>query len=205
MKVLLINGSSHKNGCTNRALEEIARTLSVEGVESEIVWTGNKITGCMAGWSCKKTGRCVIDDLVNEVAEKMKSSDGLIVGTPVYYASPNGTLLSFLDRLFFSSSAHMKFKPASMIASARRAGTTASLDVLSKYFSINQMPVVSSTYWNMVHGFTPEDVEKDLEGLQSMRNLARNMAWLLKSIEAGKKAGLELPASETGEHTNFIR
>lgn len=205
MKVLLINGSPHKNGCTYTALSEVARSLTDNGVEAEIYWMGNDaIHGCTACGMCGKTGKCIFDDCVNEISEKMAECDGLIVGTPVYYASPNGSIYSLLDRLFFfcPSLAH---KPAAAVASARRAGTTASIDGLNKYFTIKQMPVVSSTYWNMVHGSCAEDVLKDEEGLQTMRNLGKNMAWLIKCIEAGKNAGIDIPTADSGAKTNFIR
>lgn len=205
MKVLLINGSPHKSGCTYTALSEVAKSLNNNGVDSEIVWIGNgAVHGCIACGGCKTTGKCVFDDGVNEISAKMAECDGLVVGTPVYYASPNGSLYSLLDRLFgiCPSLAH---KPAAAVASARRGGTTAALDGLNKYFTIRQMPVVSSTYWNMVHGNTPGDVMKDEEGLQTMRNLGTNMAWLIKCVEAGKKAGIDIPTAETGNKTNFIR
>lgn len=205
MKVLLINGSPHKNGCTYTALSEAAASLNENGIETEIFWIGNKaIHGCIACGGCKDTGRCVFDDGVNDVSDKMAECDGLIIGTPVYYASPNGSLYSLLDRLFgiCPSLAH---KPAAAVASARRGGTTAAIDGINKYFTIRQMPVVSSTYWNTVHGNTPEEVKQDKEGLQTMRNLGKNMAWLIKCIDAGKKAGIDIPVAESSEKTNFIR
>lgn len=205
MKVLLINGSPHKNGCTNRALTEVAASLNSNGIETEIVWIGNKgIHGCIDCRSCKTTRRCAFDDGVNEISDKMAECDGLIVGSPVYYASPNGSLYSLLDRLF-GICPSLLHKPAAAVVSARRGGTTAALDGLNKYFMIRQMPVVSSTYWNMVHGNSPEEVEQDKEGLQSMRNLGKNMAWLIKCIEAGKAAGIPVPTADSGEKTNFIR
>lgn len=204
MKVLMINGSPEKNSCTERALKEIAGTLKSDGIDSEIVQIGREvIRGCQACGACKKLGKCAFDDIVNQIAGRLDDIDGFIVGTPVYYASGNGTVYSFMDRLFYSSGSRLRHKPAAAVAAARRAGTTAALDTLNKYFTINQMPVVSSTYWNMVHGFTPSDVEKDLEGLQTMRNIGHNMAWLLKCIEAGKKEGIE-PACESGAWTHFI-
>jgi multimeric flavodoxin WrbA len=205
MNVLLINGSPHKEGCTNRALREVSESLNKEGVETEILHIGNKaIHGCIACGKCAKTGRCIFgDDLVNEILDKMDQVDGLVVGSPVYYASANGSLFSLLDRLFFAGR-DFAFKPAAAVASARRAGTTATFDALNKYFTISQMPVVSSRYWNMVHGKTPEDVEQDLEGLQTMRALGKNMAWLLKCMEAGKAAGISLPLQEEKLWTNFI-
>ena len=206
MKVLMINGSPEKDSCTNRALTEIANTLKAEGIDSEIVSIGRDvIRGCLACHACEKLGHCVIDDAVNKVADRLDEFDGFIVGSPVYYASGNGTVYSFLDRLFFSANHKLRYKPAAAVAVARRAGTTATLDTLNKYFTINEMPVVSSTYWNMVHGFTPADVEKDLEGLQTMRNIGHNMAWLLRCIDAGHKAGVAGPASERGAWTHFIQ
>lgn len=205
MKVLMINGSPEKNSCTGRALEEIAKTLKDEGIESEIIQIGREtIKGCQACGACEKLGRCVIDDIVNKIAARLDEFDAFIAGSPVYYASGNGTLYSFLDRLFYSAGSKLRHKPAAAVSCARRAGTTATLDTLNKYFTINEMPVVSSTYWNMVHGFTPADVERDLEGMQTMRNIGHNMAWLLKCIEAGKKAGIEPNASERGAWTHFI-
>ena len=205
MKVLLINGSPHKNGCTNRALSEVAGELEKIGIETEILWIGtNSGHGCIACGGCSDTGKCVFDDCVNELSEKMAECDGLVIGSPVYYASPNGALLGILDRLF-GICPHLLHKPGAAVTSARRGGTTASLDVLNKYFTIRQMPVVSSTYWNMVHGSCAEDVEKDTEGLQTMRNIGRNMAWLIKCIDAGKKNGIEIPTADSGEKTSFIR
>ncbi|MDY2736048.1 flavodoxin family protein [Intestinibacter sp.] len=206
MKVLLINGSPKKEGCTYTALSVVAKALNEEGIETEIFHVGNKpIAGCMGCGFCRKTGKCKFDDTVNECASKAKEADGIIVGSPVHYASASGMITSFMDRLFFSSSAALQYKPAAVVASARRAGTTATLDQLSKHFTISNMPLVSSCYWNMVHGNTPEDVMQDLEGLQIMRTLGRNMAWLLKSIEAGKKAGIQMPIKEDKIKTSFIR
>lgn len=205
MNVLLINGSPHKEGCTNRALREVSESLNKEGINTEILHIGNKaIHGCIACGKCATTGRCIFgDDLVNEILDKVDQIDGLVVGSPVYYASANGSLFSLLDRLFFAGR-DFAFKPAAAVVSARRAGTTATFDALNKYFTISQMPVVSSRYWNMVHGKTPEDVEQDLEGLQVMRMLGTNMAWMLKCIEAGKAAGISLPVQEEKMWTNFI-
>ncbi len=187
MKVLLINGSPHKNGCTARALEEVAKTLNEEGIDSEIIFIGNKdIRGCISCDSCAKTGKCVFDDIVNEVASKFKDVQGIVFGTPTYYASANGTLRSFLDRLFYSTNFSKRMKVGAAVVSSRRAGSTTAFDEINKYFSISEMPIVSSTYWNEVHGFDRSDVEKDLEGLQTMRNLARNMAFLIKAIDASK-------------------
>ncbi len=205
MKVMLINGSPNEYGCTYTALAEIAKTLGEHKVETEIIHIGKRpIRGCQDCDTCRK-GACVFDDdIVNLVAERMRGADGLVVGSPVYFASANGGLVCLLDRLFRvgDSFAH---KPAAAIASARRAGTTAALDVLNKYFLIAQMPVVSSSYWNMVHGNTPEEVLQDEEGLQIMRNLGHNMAWLLQCIEEAKKAGIIPPQAERTYRTNFIR
>lgn len=206
MKVILLNGSPHEQGCTYTALQEVAGALGASGIETELIQMGKQpIAGCTACGACKKTGRCVFSgDSVNETLEKMEQADGLVVGSPVYYASPNGSIVSYLDRLFFAGNC-FAYKPAAAVASARRAGTTATLDMLNKYFSISNMMVVSSQYWNMVHGSCPEDVRKDEEGLQTMRVLGNNMAWLLKSIEAGKAAGIALPDQEERKYTNFIR
>lgn len=202
-KVLLLNGSPHVRGCTATALEEVERTLLQEGIETELIQVGGKsIRGCISCGRCEELGRCVFDDLVNETASKLREADGLVVGSPVYYASPNGSLLAFLDRLFYSSSFPMHMKVGAAVVSCRRGGNTASFDVLNKYFTISGMPVASSTYWNQVHGFTAEDVKKDLEGLQTMRNLGRNMAFLIRAIsDAREKYGL--PEVERGSFTSF--
>ena len=206
MKVLLVNGSPHKEDCTYTALAEVAGALEKDGIGTEIVWLGQTPTiGCMGCGACGKLGKCVHDDVVNVLAEKAKECDGLIVGSPVHYAAASGQITCVLDRLFYSASASLKYKPAAAIVSARRAGTTAALEQLNKYFTINQMPLVSSRYWPMVHGNTPEQVRQDEEGMQIMRYLARNMAWLLKCIEAGRNAGIAAPAEETRVFTNFIR
>lgn len=210
MKVLLFNGSSNEHGCTYTALKEIADVLENNGIDSEIIQIGKgPIRDCIGCGACRKVGgQCVFkDDIVNEAIEKAKDADGFIFGSPVYYAHPSGRLLSFMDRLFYAGGANFKFKPAAAIASARRAGTTASLDAIIKHFTINQMPVVSSNYWPMVHGGQncPDDVKKDLEGLQVMRTLGNNMAWLLKCIDAGKKSGINYPTEEERVWTNFIR
>ncbi len=211
MKVLLLNGSPHKNGCTYTALEEISKTLQEEGIESEIFQLGNDIiSGCRGCNACAKLGKCVIEDKVNEFVNKAEDFDGFIFGSAVHYAGATGSITSFLDRAFFSAARAGKIeiflhKPGAAIASARRAGTTATLDQLSKYFTITQMPIISGRYWNMVHGHTPDEVRKDLEGMQNMRILARNMAWHLKCQEAGKKAGIPMPKTEETIYTNFIR
>lgn len=202
-RVLLINGSPRKNGCTARALQEIEAVLNAEGIETDLIQVGSaNVRGCVSCRVCYKTGRCVIDDVVNEAAELFERADGLIVGSPVYYGSPNGTLLSFLDRLFYSTHFSKQMKVGAAVVSCRRGGNTASFDVLNKYFTISSMPVVSSTYWNQVHGFTPEDVEKDLEGLQTMRNLARNAAFLIRAIAAEREEN-GLPEQERDSFTSF--
>ena len=202
-KVILINGSPHPNGCTATALKEMVTVFEQEGIETELIQIGNKqIRGCIACGSCSKTGKCVFDDAVNEVAAKFKDADGLVIGSPVYYASPNGTLISFLDRLFNSTPFSKQMKVGASVVSARRGGNSASFDVLNKYFGISGMPVASSTYWNQIHGFTAEDAKKDLEGLQTMRNLARNMSFMIKAINDAKdKYGL--PEVEKGSFTCF--
>ena len=208
MKVLLVNGSPHKNGCTNTALTEVEKELNKEGIETEIFWLGVKpISGCIACGKCRKTGQCAFDDVVNEFAKKCDEADGFIFGTPVHYASASGAITSFMDRLFYSTSSNkdlFRLKPAAAIVSARRSGTTVTYDQLNKYFGINQMPIISSRYWNMVHGSTPEEVKKDEEGMQIMRILGKNMAYYLKCQEAGKKAGIKLPDQEETTFTNFI-
>ena len=202
-KILLLNGSPHTHGCTATALDEMIRVFEEEGMQTELIQVGNKsIRGCISCGKCGETGHCVFDDLVNETAPKFEAADGLVIGSPVYYSSPNGTILSFLDRLFYSTSFSKHMKVGAAVVSCRRGGNTASFDVLNKYFSISGMPVASSTYWNQVHGFTAEDVKKDLEGLQTMRNLARNMAFLIRAIAAEKEAH-GLPAAERGSFTNF--
>lgn len=206
MKVLLLNGSPHEKGCTYTALAEVAKALESDGVEAEIFWLGKApISGCLGCNACAKLGRCVIDDVVNAAAEKVRECDGLVVGSPVHYAAASGQITAALDRLFYSAGKHLRLKPGAAVASARRAGTTATLDQLNKYFTINQMPVVSSRYWNMVHGKTPEEVRQDKEGMQIMRVLGRNMAWLLGCIQAGRQAGLPLPEQEARINTNYIR
>ena len=207
MKVLLINGSPRVKGCTFTALSEVAKALEENGIETEIAQIGNKaIRGCIGCGGCAGKGRCVFDDdVTNEMIAKVKEADGIVIGSPVYYSSPNGNLISMLDRLFYAGGDFLVHKPAAAVASARRAGTSATLDDLQKYFTIKQMPIVSSTYWNMVHGSCSEDVLKDEEGLQTMRNLGRNMAWLLKCIENGKNNDILPPEAETGSKTNFIR
>ncbi|MBR0514437.1 MAG: flavodoxin family protein [Clostridia bacterium] len=202
-KVLLLNGSPHVNGCTATALKEMIAVFEAEGIETELIQVGNKdIRGCIACGTCSKKGKCVFDDLVNETAPKFEAADGLVIGSPVYYAGPNGTILSFMDRLFYSTGFSKQMKVGAAVVSARRGGNTATFDVLNKYFTISGMPVASSTYWNQVHGFTAEDVKKDLEGLQTMRNLARNMSFMIRAI-ADAKGKYGLPEVERGAFTSF--
>ena len=205
MKVLLINGSPNAKGCTYTALSEVEKTLRENGIETEILHVGHlAIHGCIGCRKCKETGRCVFDDIVNEAARKFEAADGIVIGSPVYYAGANGALTTFLDRLYYSTSFDKRMKVGAAVCSARRAGTTATLDALNKFFLIAEMPIVSSQYWNMVHGNTPEEVLQDAEGLQTMRVLGRNMAFLLHAIHAEKeKSGL--PSKEPRLSTNFIR
>lgn len=202
-KVLLINGSPKEKGCTFTALDEMIRIFNQEGIETELVHIGNKdVRGCVACGFCRKNGKCAFNDIVNETAPKFEQADGLVIGTPVYYASPNGTLLSFMDRLMFSTHFSKHLKVGAAVVNARRGGNSASFDVLNKYFMISGMSVATSSYWNMTHGLTPEDVMKDKEGLQTMRNLARNMAFMIKAIrDAKEKYGI--PRMESSEFTNF--
>ena len=205
MKVLLINGSPNRNGCTYTALREVADTLERDGIETEIVQVGNKdVRGCIGCRRCKTTGKCVFDDMVNEIAPKFQECDGLVIGSPVYYASANGTLISFLDRLFYSTPGDKTMKVGAAVVSARRGGCSATFDELNKYFTICGMPVASSQYWNSVHGNTPDEVRQDKEGLQVMRTLGHNMAFLIKSIALGKEK-YGLPEKEERVSTNFIR
>ena len=208
MKVLLVNGSPNEKGCTFTALCEIAETLKTEGIEAEIFQLGTKpISGCLGCKGCAKTGRCVIkNDPVNEFLDLAQTTDGFVFGSPVHYAAASGALTSFSDRVFYAAPAGtFLLKPGASICSARRAGTTTALDQINKYFTIAEMPVISSEYWNMVHGNTPEQVKEDLEGLQTMRVLARNLAWFLKCKEAGERAGIAFPEQEPRLRTNFIR
>lgn len=205
MKVLTINGSPHLNGCTARALTEVEKTLNAAGIETERINIGNKdVRGCIACNYCREHGRCVFNDSVNETAPKFADADGIIVGSPVYYANASGQVRSFLDRLFYSTAGTFRkeMKVGAAVISSRRAGSTTAFDEINKYFTISSMPVVASTYWNEVHGFTAEDVERDLEGLQTMRNLGKNMAFLIKAISA--QAAVEgIPAQERSSFTNF--
>lgn len=203
MKVLLVNGSPHRNGCTARALQEVEKTLQAEGIETELIQVGAKeIRGCIACNKCSQTGKCVFDDMVNEVSAKLEEADGLVAGSPVYYSGANGTLVNLLTRVFYSTSFDKRMKVGAAVVSCRRSGNTATFEQLNQFFTISEMPIVSSGYWNNVHGFTAEDVEKDLEGLQTMRTLGKNMAFLIKSIALGKEqAGL--PQKERRVSTSF--
>lgn len=209
MKVLLVNGSPHKEGCTYTALKIVADTLNKENIETEIFWIGSKpLSGCIGCGACFKMHKCVFNDVVNEFTEKAKDCDGFVFGSPVHYASATGAMTSFMDRAFMSDEAGNRSllrKPAAVVTSSRRAGATATLDQLQKWLSYSEMPIVSSRYWNEVHGYTPEDVLKDKEGVQIMEVLGRNMAWLLKCIQAGKNNGILQPKTETKIFTNFIR
>ena len=206
MKVLMLNGSAKANGNTYRSLLEVGKQLEKEGIEYEIFQIGGApVRDCLGCNQCSEKGCDFDDDKVNEFTAKAKEADGFVFGTPVYYAHPSGRIMAFLDRAFYSSGASFAFKPGASVAVARRGGTTASFDAMNKYFGICQMPVVGSTYWNQVHGAVPGEAEEDAEGLQTMRNLARNMAWMLKCFEAGKAAGVALPQTERDYKTNFIR
>ena len=206
MKVLLINGSPKEKGNTAFALEQMADVFADQGIETEMIHVGNQlIKGCQGCGGCYKIGKCVIDDIVNKTAEKLAEADGMVVGSPVYYASPNGTLLSFLDRLFYSSGKISKrMKVGASVVCARRGGTTASMDVLNKYFTISEMPVASSTYWNIIHGAKPGQAEEDAEGIRTVRNLAKNMSYMMKAFAAARDT-VELPDAEPKVFTNFIR
>ncbi len=205
MKVIMINGSPHENGTTFRALSEIEKALKENGINSEIITIGNKnVVGCDVCGGCTKLGKCVKDDIVNTLIAKIEEADGLIVGSPVYYASLNGSLKALLDRLFFAKKS-FSYKPAAAVAVARRAGTTATLDIINKYFMLNNMPIVTSQYWNMVFGSNGNQAEQDEEGMQTMRILGNNMAWLIKCINAGKEKGVLYPKEEKHVRTNFYK
>ena len=206
MKVILVNGSPHEKGCTYTALTEIQKTLEKNKIETEIFWVGNKpISGCLGCGNCIKTGKCFMEDKVNEFLEKVPEADGFVFGTPVHFASGSGMITSFMDRAFYGRRELFKNKLASAVVSCRRGGATSTFDQINKYFAMNNMPIVTSQYWNMVHGSKPEDVLKDEEGLQTMRTLANNMSWLLKCIGTGKKSGIKEPENEKIISTNFIR
>lgn len=206
MKVILVNGSPHEKGCTYTALTEVENTLNKEGIETEIMWLGNDpVAGCIGCGACLKSGRCFRNDVVNTFIEKMSQADGFVFGSPVHFASASGELTSFMDRAFYGRGSFVAGKPAAAVVSCRRGGATAAFDQINKYFSISNMPIVTSQYWNQVHGNTPEQVVQDEEGMQTMRTLGMNMAWLLKCIEAGKKAGIDRPEYEKKIATNYIR
>ena len=206
MKVLMLNGSSHINGTTMAALTEVGKALEEDGIEYEIFQIGGgPVADCLGCGQCTENGCIFSDDAVNAFVAKAKGADGYIFGTPVYYAHPSGRIQSFLDRVFYSSGKHFAHKPGASVAVARRGGTATTFDVLNKYFGITQMITVGSTYWNQVHGRNAEDAAKDLEGMQTMRNLGHNMAWVLKCLEAGKEKGLVPPTADRSNQTNFIR
>ena len=207
MKVLLLNGSTRINGCTYTALSAVAEALNKEGIETEILQMGGKsIKDCIACGKCIDKGKCVFDDdIANTFIEKAKTADGFVFGTPVYYSHPSGQIQAILDRVFYAGGKNFAHKPAAVVASARRAGNVISVDTLQKHLTINQMPIVSSTYWNIVFGKTPDEVKQDLEGMQTMTNLGNNMAYLLKCIEIAKKNGINPPNNAQSIKTNFIR
>lgn len=206
MKVLLLNGSPNKNGCTYTALQEVADSLKKNDVASEIIHIGDRpISGCRGCYVCANTGRCVVQDKVNEIIDRVDEFGGYIFGSPVHYASASGFITPFLDRLFCAGGSKLAFKPGAAIASCRRSGSITALDQMNRYFTFNNMPIVSSQYWNMVHGFTPEEVRKDAEGMQTMRSLGNNMAWMLKCIKAAQDTGISIPQQEERVYTNFIR
>lgn len=206
MKVLLINGSPNQYGCTYTALHEVEITLQANGIETELLYLGKKpIAGCIACGACVKTGYCFRDDIVKEIQERLDEFDGIVIGSPVYYSAPSGQLVSFLNRLFYATGSRMAGKVGAAVVSCRRGGASATFEQLNQYFTISNMPIVSSQYWNSVHGFSPEDVRRDKEGLQTMRVLAQNMAWLLKCIEIGNQNGIEKPLYEPRMWTHFIQ
>ena len=206
MKVLMLNGSPHAHGVIDTALCEMKSVLAFERIDAEIFWVGTEpVRGCIACHGCNGAGKCVFDDRVNEFIEKAKTADGFVFGSPVHYAAPSGAICSFLDRAFYAGGRNFKYKPGCSVVSCRRGGASSTFDVLNKYFTISNMPIVSSQYWNMVYGSNANEARRDEEGMQTVRTLAHNMAWLLKSIEAGKKAGLDMPKLEEPKRTNFIR
>lgn len=205
MKVILFNGSPNIHGCTYTALHEIEETLQKNDIETEVFQVGSKnVRGCIGCGKCRESGKCIFDDIVNEAIDKIKEADGVVFGSPVYYASANGTMISFLDRLFYAASQHLAYKPGAVVVSARRAGTTATYDELNKYLGISNMLIVPAPYWNMVHGNTAEEVKQDREGLYIMRQIGENMTWMLKMLENAKANGIA-PAILEKERTNFIR
>lgn len=205
MKALLINGSPHGKGCTYTALKQVADALEEDDIEAEIIHVGQKdVRGCVCCLKCRETGKCQFDDIVNEVAPKFEAADALVIGAPTYYASPNGTALTFMDRLFYSTHFDKSWKVGAAVVTARRGGNTANFDALNKYFTISQMPIASSTYWNQIHGSCAEEAEQDAEGLQTMRTLGHNIAFLVKAIKLAKEQGIK-PTTEPKQFTNFIR
>ena len=205
MKVLLVNGSPRQFGCTYTALREAADALERSGIEAEIYWVGKEVPGCTACGGCRKLGKCVIDDGVNRIIESLDAYDGFIFGTPVYYGGPSGQILSFMNRLFYAASSKMAGKPVSAVVSCRRGGASAAYQQMNMHFMMTNMVVITSQYWNQVHGNTPDQVKQDIEGLQTMRTLAENMRFMLQSIEAGKQAGVRPLTYEAKTFTNFIR
>lgn len=206
MKVLMINGSPNEYGCTYTALSEMAETLHKHGIETQLLYLGKKpIAGCIACGTCGERGKCVVDDKVNEILADLDSIDAVVAGSPVYYGGPSGQLTAFMDRLFFSGGGRMAGKLGASVVSCRRGGASAAFDRMNKYFAMNNMPIVPSQYWNLVHGMTPQEVREDVEGLQTMRTLGENLAWLLKCIEAGRDKGIKAPQYEEWTPTNFIR
>ena len=206
MKVLLVNGSPHERGCTYTGLSEVAGKLEEEGVETELFWIGTgDIPGCRGCGACRKGRRCVIEDSVNDIGDRLDEFDGIVFGSPVYYSGPDGQLCSWMDRLFYSNQKRMYGKVAAAVVNCRRGGDSAALQRMNQYFLMCNMVVPGSQYWNQIHGFTPEDVMKDEEGLQTMRTLAQNIAWVLKCMEAGRKAGISMPVYEKWTPTHFIR
>lgn len=205
MKVLLINGSPKAKGCIHAALEIAARELNAQGIETEEIHVGNKdIRGCIACLSCRKTGKCVFDDLVNETAPKLAAADGIVIGSPVYYGGPNGTVMSFMQRLFYSAGIDCRMKVGASVVSCRRGGNSATFEMLNQFFGINGMPTVPSTYWNDVHGYTAEDVYADVEGVETIQNMAKNMAFLIKAIRDGRE-NIGQPETPHNNFMNFIR
>ena len=205
MKVLLINGSPHKEGCTYTALREVADTLEAEGVETEFAWVGTKpVAGCIACGTCRETGKCVFDDVVNETIAKLPEADGIVVGSPVYYGGPSGQIHAFLDRLFYAGSGFAG-KVGAAVMSCRRGGASATFDVLNKYFGMNNMPIATSQYWNQVHGNSPEEVKQDEEGMQTMRTLGESIAYSIRNKDAGLRERVKQPEYERPVMTNFIR
>ena len=205
MKVLLVNGSPHEKGCTNRALEEVQMQLRKEGVDSEIFWLGTKVQGCIGCFSCMQNGKCMFEDVLSDFILKAQEADAFVFGSAVYYGSATGSITSFMDRPFFSGGKYLQHKLAASVVSCRRGGASEAFAQMNMYYMMTNMPVVSSQYWNQVHGMTPEDVEQDAEGLQTMRSLASNMAWLLKCIESGRSNGIDKPQLEESVMTNFVR